>query len=150
MQSEIKGITNNNFHDVVTLAHRTLGSANPMGYSRTAANEFIKNNMSYTKVLMHNGNVAGAYAYSDDASSYSLLFFSINERYRKTKIGYKLYLDMKSRLTKKPVLVTVYDNNQDMMSVVSRRGTFIGRAPSVGGTSLAYYSIMFDDFKKKD
>jgi len=150
MSCIVKGITKQSFNDVVTMVHETIGAANPLGFTRAAAQQFVVEAYDSTFVLYRNGMVFGAYAYHSLPNVYSLNFFSLNKHAQKTKCGYKLYLDMKKRLSGRPVNVTIYNNNDAMIDVVKKRGVFVGRTPSVGGTSLDFYSIMFDDFTKKD
>ena len=53
---------------------------------------------------------------------------------------------MKKRLVGRPVNVVVYNSNDDMISVVKKRGTFIGRSLRGVGDPMDFYSIMFENF----
>jgi hypothetical protein len=150
MKCEVSGITRQSFHDVVSMVHKTLGAANPLGYTRAAAERFVVDTYDSTFVLYRGDMVLGAYAFLELPNVYSLNFFALHENVRKSKCGYLLYKDMKQRLSGRPVNVTIYGNNDSMINVVKKRGVFVGRVPSVGNTTLTFYSIMFDDFKKKD
>lgn len=150
MHCEVRGITKQSFHDVVTMVHATVGSANPLGYTRAAAEQFVVDAYHETFVLYRGNTVVGAYAFKELPNVFSLNFFALSESVRKKRCGYKLYQDMKARLSGRPVNVTIYDDNDDMVSVVKRRGVFIGRTPSVGGTTLGFYSIMFENFTRKE
>ena len=144
----ICSLNKTNFHDVVSLVKETIGRADPMAYSRMEAENFVKEYQDTTRVLEVNGRVMGAYSYSESPNSYGLNFFALNQYARKTKAAFKLYLDMKNRLTDRPVMATVYADNKDMIDVVSRRGTLIGSAPAKNGTVVSYYSFLFTDFNK--
>ena len=147
---EIVGLNKQNFHEVVTFAQRIL--SHPFGgrYKRVEAQQFIIENQDNTFVLEVNGVVAGAYAYNDNPNSYGLSFFALGVDYRRRKSGYRLYQDMKTRLINKPVNVVIYDDNDAMMDIVKKRGIFLGRVPSTGGTTISFYSIMFNHFNKKE
>ena len=54
-------------------------------------------------------------------------------------------MHMKKNLTGKPVIVPIYDDNKNMINIVKKRGTFIGRFKSEGNKVLDYYSINFGD-----
>jgi hypothetical protein len=149
MTCEVKGIAKHAFHDIVTMVHRTLGAANPLGYTRAAAERFVVETYDSTFVLYRGNLVLGAYAFRELPNVYSLNFFALHENVRKSKCGYMLFKDMKHRLAGRPVNVTIYGNNDNMLNVVKKRGHFVGRTPSVGGTTLSFYSIMFNDFNKK-
>jgi len=148
MDTTICNLTKTNFHDVVSLVKETIGRADPMAYSRMEAENFVKEYQETTRVLEVNGQVMGAYSYSESPNSYGLNFFALTKLARKTKPAFKLYLDMKNRLVDRPVMATVYADNKDMVDVVARRGTYIGSSPSKNGTVVSYYSFMFTDFKK--
>ena len=149
MKCEVGGITKQSFHDVVSLVHKTLGAANPLGYTRASAERFVIDAYDTTFVLYRGDIVVGAYAFLELPNVYSLNFFALHENARKSKCGYLLYKDMKRRLSGRPVNVVIYGNNDGMLDVVQRRGVYVGRTPSVGNTNLSFYSILFDDFKKK-
>lgn len=146
MQLEITKVTKASFNDVVTLVHRTLGYSSKGLYTRAKATAFTADNSDNMYVLLINDIVMGAYSYSELPNVYSLNFFALDERVRKTKSGYKLFLDMKKRLVGRPVNVVVYNSNDDMISVVKKRGTFIGRSLRGVGDPMDFYSIMFENF----
>jgi hypothetical protein len=54
---------------------------------------------------------------------------------------------MKTRLVGKPVIMPVYNDNQDMANFVKKRGTFIGRFRAGEGKLLDYYALNFGDRK---
>jgi len=85
------------------------------------------------------------YGYYENPNTYTLSFFALDKRVRETRDGYSLYADMKNRLKGKPVIVPIYNDNEKMLDVVKKRGTFIGRFKADGDRLLDYYSINFGD-----
>jgi hypothetical protein len=50
---------------------------------------------------------------------------------------------MRNRLKGKPVVAAVHTKNKEMIGVVSKRGTFIGRFVTPSKNTIDYYSINF-------
>lgn len=146
MNLEIVKVNKSSFNDVVTLVHKTLGYSSKGLYTRARATEFVVEKADNMHVLLLNDIVMGAYSYSELPNVYSLNFFALDERVRKKKSGYKLFLDMKRRLIGRPVNVVVYNSNDDMLDVVKKRGTFVGRSLKGVGDPMDFYSIMFENF----
>ena len=132
-----------NFHEVVTLVWETVNSDGESGYKRAEAEEYVKENAKNIIVLEINDAVFGMYGYYDNPNSYTLSFFAIDKRVRSKKSGYSLFIDMKTRLTGKPVIVPIYSDNSQMVGIVKKRGTFIGRFRAEGDRVLDYFSIDF-------
>ena len=149
-RAEIVGLNKHNFHDIVTFVQNILSHPYGGRYKRAEAQQFVIDGQDSTFVLELDGEVIGAYAFHDMANAYGLNFFALKEKFRATKSGYLLYKHMKQTLKNKPVNVVIYDDNDAMMNVVKKRGTLVGKVPSVGGKVVAYYSIFFNDFNKKD
>jgi hypothetical protein len=144
MRTEITPLNKFNFNDVVVLIMAIMKD-NGVSYSRTDAMTYLSSHADNTMVLEVNDTVMGMYAFSENANSYTLNFFALNPFIREKKEGYRLYLDMKNRLTGKPVIAPVHTENKNMIKVVSKRGTFIGRFSTSGGKTIDYYSINFGD-----
>lgn len=144
----VRGVEKHTFHYVSTMIWETMGRADQSSYSRAEAQELLVELYATTRVLVVKGEVVGTYGYYDSPNTYDLAFFVLSPKVRATRNGYRLYQDMKSKLSGKPVMVKVYSDNIDMVNVVKRRGVFIGRTPSRNRTQLDYYSIMFNDFNK--
>ncbi len=145
MQPAITTLNTFNFHEVVTLVWKTVNARGGVGYKRAEAEEYIKNNSDRVIVLEIGNEVYGLYSYSENPNSFTLNFFSLDKRVRATRTGYSLFSDMRKRLTGKPVIVPVYNDNLDMIKIVKKRGTFIGRFKAGGKKLLDYYSINFGD-----
>lgn len=143
MQVTITTLNSFNFHEVVTLVWETVNTSGNGGYKRAEAEEYVKNNSEKIVVLEVNDAVFGMYGYYDNPNSYTLSFFAIDKRVRQKKSGYKLFMDLKKRLTGKPIIVPVYNDNNQMIDIVKKRGTFIGRFKAEGDRVLDYYSISF-------
>ena len=143
MQVTITTLNSFNFHEVVTLVWETVNTSGNGGYKRAEAEEYVKNNSEKIVVLEVDDAVFGMYGYYDNPNSYTLSFFAIDKRVRQKKSGYKLFMDLKKRLTGKPIIVPVYNDNNQMIDIVKKRGTFIGRFKAEGDRVLDYYSIDF-------
>lgn len=144
MQHKICGLSKENFHDVVTMAWRTIGNDHPNTYSRSAAEQFVKDAGNNIRVLEVNDEVFGAYGYHDVGNSYSLNFFMLKESARSKKVGYSLYRDMRDSLSGKITNIIVYNDNKDMISIVGKRAKHIGDINGPNGM-VSYYSILFKD-----
>jgi len=144
MRVEILPLNKNNFNDVVTLVMAIM-KENGSDYSRSMAVEFISSHADNTYVLEVNDTVFGMYSYTNTPNSYTLNFFALNPFVRQKRYGYMLYKDMSERLKGKPVLVSVHTGNENMIAVVKKRGTFLGRFSIGGGKTMDYYSINFGD-----
>jgi len=145
MSVEITSLSTFNYHDVVTLVWKTVNTEDRTGYKRAEAETYVQRNSEKIRVLEIDGGVYGMYGYYENPNTYTLSFFALDKRVRGTRAGYLLYSDMKSRLVGKPVIVPIYNDNDKMLSVVRKRGTFIGRFKSYGDRLLDYYSINFGD-----
>lgn len=151
----MRSITISNAHSsdfelISRLIWKTMSNKDEIDYPYPKARDFLRDNFENTIVIRVNGNPLGAYTYKEGPNAWSLMFFSLDEKIRKTKSGYRLYLDLKKRLIGKPVSVSVYDDNQDMLLVVKKRGVFVGRVMTSYGQKLSFYSVMFEDFEKKE
>lgn len=136
-----------NFHEVVTLVWATVNGDTGAGYKRAEAEQYVKENADKIVVLEINDEVFGMYGYYENPNTYTLSFFALDKRVRRKRVGYSLYGDMKERLTGKPVIVPVYNDNEEMSKIVKKRGVFLGRFKAEGNRMLDYYSINFGDKK---
>jgi len=145
MQVTITKLNKLNFHDVVTLMWRIMNEGEGEGsYKRVKAEEYIKNNAENVRVLEASGEVLGMYSYSDNPNIYTLNFFALSPIVRGKRAGYRLFIDLKRRLVRKPVIIPLYNHNELIKDIVKRRGTFIGRYKAEGNSILDYYSVAFD------
>ncbi len=144
MRVKTTNLNRYNFNDVVTLICAIMKD-NGIPYKRAEAISYLTTHADNTIVLEINDMTMGMYAYSDHPNSYTLNFFALNPYARKTKAGYALYMDMSKRLRGKPLIAPVHTGNSDMVKVVSKRGTFIGRFSTSGNKTIDYYSINFGD-----
>lgn len=145
MAIEIVPLSSFNYHDVVTLVWETVNRKGDTGYKRAEAESYVQRNSEKIRVLEIDGSVYGMYGYYENPNSYTLSFFALDKRVRAKKAGYSLYNDMKMLLRGKPVIVPIYNDNDKMLRVVKKRGTFIGRFKAGGDKLLDYYSISFGD-----
>jgi hypothetical protein len=74
-------------------------------------------------------------------------FFGLLPLARSSRKGYTLYKDMYTHLSGKPTFIIVYDNNEDMKKIVSKRAKHIGNYLSKDGEILNYFML---NFKNKD
>lgn len=149
MRAKITNLDRYNFNDVVTLISAIMNE-NGVLYKRASAIDYLKNHADKTAVLEINDSVMGMYAYTESPNSYTLNFFALNPFARKTKAGYILFRDMKDRLKGKPVIAPVHTENSDMVNVVKKRGTFIGRFMTSKDKTIDYYSLNFGDKEWKE
>ena len=149
MRAKITNLDKYNFNDVVTLISAIMNE-NGVLYKRAEAIHYLQTHAYNTIVLEVNDTTMGMYAYTDNPNSYTLNFFALNPAIRKSRVGYMLYSDMKNRLRGKPVIAPVHTENTDMVNVVKKRGTFIGRFLTSGNKTLDYYSINFGDKEWKE
>jgi len=145
MQATITTLSSFNFHEVVTLVWETINAGGGVGYKRAEAEKYVKDNSEKIIVLEIDSAVFGMYGYYENPHTFTLSFFALDKRVRNKKIGYSLYLDMKKRLKGKPIIVPVYNDNNLMISLVRKRGKFIGRYLSIGNKLLDYYAVDFGD-----
>ena len=145
----ITSINKFNFNEVVNLVRMVMGRENPGQYKRSQAFAFLDEHYSTTRVLEINDEIRGAYTWIPGPNATSLTFFALDPLARKTRGGYLLYKDMKKQLGDTPLIVPIYNGNKEMEAIVKKRGTFLGRFPSSTGGVLDYYSLNFDNFKKK-
>ena len=139
MQATITTLNRVNFHEVVTLMWRVMNEGIGEGlYKRAQAEEYIKNNNNNIAVLEINDEVMGMYSFSDNPNIYTLNFFALNPIVRSSRSGYKLFLDMKKRLNRKPVIIPLYTHNKIIKDIVSKRGIFIGRFKAEGNKLIFY------------
>ena len=145
MQATITTLSQFNFHDVVTLMWRIMNEGEGEGsYKRVSAEEYIKGNSDNIRVLEGSGAVLGMYSYSDNPNVFTLNFFALSPIVRGKRAGYKLFVDLKRRLVRKPVIIPLYNHNELISELVKKRGTFVGRYRAEGGSILDYYSVAFD------
>ncbi len=145
MKATITTLTSFNFHEVVTLVWETINAGGGVGYKRAEAEEYVKNNAEKIVVLEIDDAVFGMYGYYENPHSYTLSFFALDKRIRKKKVGYTLYKDMTKRLRGKPIIIPVYNDNDQIVPLVKKRGKFIGRFKSLGDKLLDYYAVDFGD-----
>ncbi|MDF1879693.1 hypothetical protein JHD46_08590 [Sulfurimonas sp. SAG-AH-194-C20] len=145
---KIQRMTRVLYHECVDLAFLTLRADRPSGYKRQDAVDFlIKDKENKIRVITYNGSVVGMYLYKENANNFSLGLFALSPSVRKSRAGYKLYLDMKDTLIGKPVLFATYGDNSSMKTLARKRSMFLGASPSAGGKSIEYYSLFFGDKK---
>ncbi len=144
MQSTITPLNKFNFNDAVTLIAGIMNNSG-IPYKRAEAVSFLVNTKSETMVLEYGGSVMGMYSYIENPNEYSLNFFALNPFVRGKRSGYALYDSMKKKLKGKPVIVPIASDNADMLSIVKKRGIFIGRFTTDGSKVLDYFSINFGD-----
>lgn len=144
MRATVTPLDSQNFNDSATLIAGIMNNTG-VPYKRAEAVSFLVSHDTTTFVLEYGGSTMGMYSYSEHPNGYTLNFFALNPFVRGTKNGYTLYKDMKDRLKGKPVTVPVGSENQDMLSVVKKRGTFIGRFTTGNNKVLDYFSINFGD-----
>lgn len=142
MRAEITHLNKTNFNDATTLISAIMKD-NGIRYKRAEAVAYLSSHDDKTMILEINDVTMGMYAYSEHPNSYTLNFFALNPYARKSKLGYKMYLDMKGRLKGKPVIVPVHSENKDMINIVKKRGIFIGRFNTVSNKTIDYFSIDF-------
>jgi hypothetical protein len=145
MKATITTLNSFNFHEVVTLVWETINAGGGVGYKRAEAENYVKGNADKIVALEIDDSVFGMYGYYENPHTFTLSFFALDKRVRSKKIGYSLYLDMKKRLRGKPIIVPVYNDNSPMISLVKKRGKFIGRYVSIGNKLLDYYAVDFGD-----
>lgn len=146
MTIKIEPLNRHNYHDVVTLVWRIMNQGIGEGsYKRAEAEEYVKNNSDKVYVLEVDNNTMGMYSYFDNPNMYNLSFFALDKRVRAKKAGYKLYLDMKSRLSDRPVIIPLYSHNSLIQGLVRKRGTFLGRRKSKNNKTIEYYSVVFGE-----
>ena len=146
MQLNVSKIDKYSFNDAATLLAATMAETS-IPYTRSEAVAFLMEHGESTIVLSVGGAVMGVYSYTDNPNVFILNFFALNPHVRRSRPAYALYKDMAERLSGKPVIAPVETWNAPMISVVERRGTFLGRFPAVNGQTIDYYSIDFRDEK---
>ncbi len=144
MHATVMPLDKFNFNDTVTLIAGIMNNSG-IQYKRAEAVSFLTNRGETTFVLNCSGSTMGMYSYTEYPNGYTLNFFALNPFVRKTRDGYSLFMDMRDRLRGKPVTVPIESNNEDMLAVVKKRGTFIGRFQTESYKVLDYYSINFGD-----
>jgi len=144
MQATITTLNRFNYNDVVSLVWRVMNEGVGEGnYKRVEAEEYVKKNSDRVRVLEVENEVMGMYAYYDNPNVFTLSFFALHPLVRSKRDGYKLFFDLKEKLSGKPVIIPVYNHNTIMSDIVKKRGVFVGRFKSEGDKLLDYYSASF-------
>lgn len=145
---KISNVSRSTFHEACTIAFNILRVDSPDTYSRRDAEQVIIGDKdTVTRVLEADSMVMGIYTYKESPNGYSLVLFGLNDTIKKTRTAYQLYKDMKSRLSDKPVLFSVYKGNRSMDMLIKNRAVKLGASPSRGGKTIDYYSLFFGDKK---
>jgi len=140
MRVEIVSLTRNNFHSIVTMVWEIMHGEHP-DYKRSEAEKIVRDNGDRVVALEVNSEVAAFYIYTETPMVYNLNFFGISPLFRKTKMAYRFYKYMLNHLSKKPIIISIYSDNKDMINLASKKWNFIGRFPARDNKIIEYYSI---------